>query len=102
MLYVDTRFYLPNDMLVKMDRMSMAFGLEAREPFLDYRLVEFAASLPPNLKLKNLCHKKYFLKKSMEGRLPQEVIWRKKAGFNVPNARWMKGDLKAIYIGYSQ
>ena len=55
-------------------------GLEAREPYLDYRLVEFAASLPPNLKLKNFWHKKYLLKKSMEGHLPQDIIWRKKAG----------------------
>jgi asparagine synthase (glutamine-hydrolysing) len=98
MLYVDTRFYLPNDMLVKMDRMSMAHGLEVREPYLDYRLVEFAASLPPNLKLKDLHLKKYILKKSMEGHLPKEVIWRKKAGFNVPNARWIKGELKPFVM----
>jgi asparagine synthase (glutamine-hydrolysing) len=94
MLYVDTRFYLPNDMLVKVDRMSMAHGLEAREPFLDYRLVEFLASVPPNLKLKNFRHKKYLLKASMKGKLPDSAIWRKKAGFNLPNARWMKEDLK--------
>jgi asparagine synthase (glutamine-hydrolysing) len=98
MLYVDTRFYLPNDMLVKVDRMSMAHGLETREPYLDYRLVEFAASLPPNLKLKNLRHKKYLLKRSMSSRLPGEVIWRKKAGFNVPNARWIKGELKPFVM----
>lgn len=94
LLYVDTRFYLPNDMLVKVDRMTMAHGLEARSPFLDYRLVEFAATLPPNLKLHNLWHKKYILKKAMENRLPRRIVWRGKAGFNVPNARWMKGDLK--------
>jgi asparagine synthase (glutamine-hydrolysing) len=98
LLYVDTRLYLPNDMLVKVDRMSMAHGLEAREPFLDFRLVEFAASLPPNLKLKNLTQTKYILKKSMQARLPREVIWRKKAGFNVPNARWIKGDLKPLVL----
>jgi len=98
MLYVDTRFYLPNDMLVKMDRMSMAHGLEAREPFLDYRLVEFVASLPPNMKIRNLRFKKYLLKKSMENRLPKEIIWRKKAGFNVPNARWIKGNLRPFVM----
>lgn len=98
LLYVDTRLYLPNDMLVKVDRMSMAHGLEAREPFLDYRLVEFAAALPPNLKLKNLTQTKFLLKKSMQGRLPREVVWRKKAGFNVPNARWIKGDLKPLVL----
>lgn len=94
MLYVDTRFYLPNDMLVKVDRMTMAHSLEAREPFLDYRLVEFLASVPPNLKLKNYRHKKYLLKAAMVGKLPDSVIWRKKAGFNLPNARWLKHELK--------
>jgi asparagine synthase (glutamine-hydrolysing) len=98
LLHVDTRLYLPNDMLVKVDRMSMAHGLEAREPFLDYRLVEFAAALPPNLKLKNLTQTKYLLKRSMQGRLPREVVWRKKVGFNVPNARWIKGDLKPLVV----
>ena len=98
LLYVDTRLYLPNDMLVKVDRMSMAHGLEAREPFLDYRLVEFVAALPPNLKLKNMTQTKYLLKKSMQERLPHEVVWRKKQGFNVPNARWIKGELKPLVL----
>ncbi|MEW5858700.1 MAG: asparagine synthase (glutamine-hydrolyzing) [Cyanobacteriota bacterium] len=94
MLYVDTRLYLPNDMLVKVDRMTMAHGLESREPFLDYRLVEFAASVPPKLKLKHFRHKKYLLKASMREKLPAQILWRKKQGFNVPNARWIKKDLK--------
>jgi asparagine synthase (glutamine-hydrolysing) len=94
MLYVDTRFYLPNDMLVKVDRMTMAHGLEAREPFLDYRLVEFLASVPPRLKLKKFRHKKYLLKASLKGKLPDQILWRKKQGFNVPNARWIKNGLK--------
>jgi asparagine synthase (glutamine-hydrolysing) len=94
MLYVDTRFYLPNDMLVKVDRMTMAHGLEAREPFLDYRLVEFLASVPPGLKLKNFREKKYLLKAAMNGKLPDQIIHRKKAGFNLPNARWIKQELK--------
>jgi asparagine synthase (glutamine-hydrolysing) len=93
-LYVDTRFYLPNDMLVKVDRMTMAHGLEAREPFLDYRLVEFAASVPPHLKLKYGRHKKYLLKSSLQGKVPDNLLWRKKSGFNLPNARWLKGELK--------
>jgi asparagine synthase (glutamine-hydrolysing) len=96
MLYVDTRLYLPNDMLVKVDRMTMAHGLEAREPFLDYRLVEYAASLPSKLKLRNFGHKKYLLKASMEKKLPRSVIRRKKEGFNVPNARWIRKDLKSV------
>jgi asparagine synthase (glutamine-hydrolysing) len=94
MLYVDTRLYLPNDMLVKLDRMTMAHGLEARDPFLDYRLVEFAASVPPKLKLKHWHHKKYLLKASMREKLPAQILWRKKQGFNVPNARWIKKDIK--------
>jgi len=100
MLYVDTRFYLPNDMLVKVDRMTMAHGLEAREPFLDYRLVEFAASVPPNLKLHCGLQKKYLLKKVMEGKLPQRVLSRKKQGFNVPNARWMKNGLRSFVMDH--
>lgn len=100
MLYVDTRFYLPNDMLVKVDRMTMAHGLEAREPFLDYRLVEFLASVPPRFKLKRFQHKKYLLKASMKGKLPDSVRWRKKQGFNVPNARWIKGDLKPFVMDH--
>ena len=100
MLYVDTRLYLPNDMLVKVDRMSMAHGLEAREPFLDYRLVEFAATVPARLKLKKFLHKKYVLKAAMHARLPDRVLWRKKQGFNVPNARWIKEGLKAFVMDH--
>ena len=81
-------------MLVKVDRMTMAHGLEAREPFLDYRLVEFMARVPPRLKLKHGLHKKYLLKRSMRGKLPQTILNRKKQGFNVPNARWIKRELK--------
>jgi len=100
LLYADTRFYLPNDMLVKVDRMCMAHGLESREPFLDYRLVEFAAELPPGMKLRNFIHKKYLLKAAMRGKLPREIIWRKKAGFNVPNARWIKGGMKTFIMDH--
>lgn len=96
MLYVDTKFYLPNDMLVKVDRMTMAHGLEARVPYLDYRLVEFLARVPPTLKLKHFRHKKYLLKAAMKGRLPESILKRPKQGFNVPSARWMKRDFKAF------
>jgi asparagine synthase (glutamine-hydrolysing) len=100
MLYVDTRFYLPNDMLVKVDRMTMTHSLEARVPFLDYRLVEFLTRVPPRLKLKNLRHKKYLLKASMRRKIPDPILWRGKAGFNVPNARWIKGDLKSFVMDH--
>ncbi len=94
MLYVDTRFYLPNDMLVKVDRMSMAHSLEVRVPFLDHRLVEFVASLPPKFKLKQWRHKKYLLKAALQRRLPEASPWRKKQGFNVPKAVWLAGELR--------
>jgi asparagine synthase (glutamine-hydrolysing) len=94
MLYVDTRLYLPGDMLVKVDRMTMAHGLEARVPFLDHRVAEFCATLPPALKLKAWRIKKYLLRKTMEGRLPSAVITRRKAGFNLPKAPWIKGELR--------
>jgi asparagine synthase (glutamine-hydrolysing) len=96
MLYVDTRFYLPNDMLVKIDRMTMAHGLEARGPFLDYRLVELLARVPASLKLKGLRQKKYILKAAMRGRLPDSILDRKKEGFNLPNAIWLKQDLRGL------
>jgi asparagine synthase (glutamine-hydrolysing) len=94
LLYVDSRFYLPNDMLVKVDRMTMAHGLEARVPFLDHQVVELAAALPAYLKLKGYRHKKYALKRAMQQRVPQLPIWRKKAGFNVPKAQWLTGELR--------
>ncbi len=96
MLYVDTRFYLPNDMLVKVDRMTMAHGLEAREPYLDYRLVEFMARVPSRLKLKNFFHKKYLLKATLDGVLPRQILRRKKQGFNVPVARWIKQGMRPM------
>ena len=99
-LYVDTRFYLPNDMLVKVDRMSMMHALEVREPMLDYRLVEFSGRLPPHYKLRGLNHKKYLLKKVMSGKLPHHILHRKKAGFNVPNARWMKKELRPFVTAH--
>jgi asparagine synthase (glutamine-hydrolysing) len=92
--YVDTRIYLPSDMLVKVDRMTMAHGLEARVPFLDHRIVELAARMPPSLKLKNWRNGKYIVKAAMRDKLPPITTQRKKSGFNVPNARWMKHGLR--------
>lgn len=100
MSFVDTRFYLPNDMLVKVDRMSMAHGLEVRVPFLDYRLVEFLANVPANLKLRNFVQKKYLLKAAMTGKIPGSILGRKKAGFNLPNATWLKKELKPFVLDH--
>ncbi len=93
MLYVDTRLYLPADMLVKVDRMTMANGLEARVPFLDHELVELAAQAPSTLKLKGQ-RKKHLLKEAVSDLLPREIIDRKKAGFNVPVNAWLAGELQ--------
>ncbi|MEO1667532.1 MAG: asparagine synthase (glutamine-hydrolyzing) [Chloroflexota bacterium] len=94
LLYTDTRLYLPSDMLVKVDRMSMAHGLEARVPFLDHRLVELCARIPAEYKLHRLRQKKYLLRQAMRGKLPDAILDRKKAGFNLPNALWLRGDLR--------
>jgi asparagine synthase (glutamine-hydrolysing) len=90
--YMDLKNYLPNDILTKVDRMSMAHSIEAREPLLDHKLVEFAATIPPELKLKEKTTK-YIFKKAMEGILPDEVLYRPKRGFAIPLARWFRGSL---------
>ena len=96
LLYVDTRVYLPADMLVKIDRMTMAHGLEAREPYLDYRIVEFAARVPPRYKLRRFIGKKHLLKKALDGLVPPRALYRKKQGFNVPKGRWIRTGLRDV------
>ncbi|MBL8180224.1 MAG: asparagine synthase (glutamine-hydrolyzing) [Blastocatellia bacterium] len=92
-LLTDQMTYLPNDLLVKVDIASMANSLEARSPFLDHKMIEFAASLPENLKV-NRYRPKYLLKKVAARLVPPEVIYRQKMGFGVPIGRWFRGDLK--------
>ena len=92
-LSVDVNTYLPEDLLVKVDIASMANSLEARSPFLDHKLMEFAASIPSHLKLKGLVSK-YILKKSLKDLLPNEILNRKKSGFGVPVGSWFKNELK--------
>jgi asparagine synthase (glutamine-hydrolysing) len=87
-IYVDLKTWLADDILVKADRASMAHGLELRAPFLDHRLVEFAASLPVEWKVNGFT-KKYLLRVSQRGRLPAEVLSRRKQGFNAPVAHWL-------------
>ena len=91
--YVDTHTYLVGDINTKVDRASMAHSLEVREPLMDHELVEWAATLPSNLKLRGR-NGKYLLKKAMEPMLPQEVLYRPKMGFAVPLARWLRGPLR--------
>jgi asparagine synthase (glutamine-hydrolysing) len=94
-LYTDIKSYLPGDILVKVDRMSMAHSLETRAPLLDYRVVEYAAKLPSALKLGRK-EKKYLLKKSFEKMLPEDVLYRKKMGFSVPLAQWLRHEIRDL------
>lgn len=93
LLYMRT--YLMDQVLVKVDRASMKNALEIRAPFLDYRVVDFVNSLPYEYKLRGLTTK-YILKKLMHGRLPRNIINRKKKGFNIPLSRWLKTELKTF------
>ena len=97
-LYMDTKLYLEGDILAKVDRASMANSLEVRVPLLNHRLTEWVAEVPRELKLHGLTSKssKFILKKAMEGILPNEVLTRKKKGFNVPVAYWLNADLKEL------
>ena len=92
MLYVDTKAWLPDDLLAKADKMTMATSIELRVPFLDHRMVEFAARLPMALKIKN-GETKYLLKKVMEPYLPKAIIYQPKKGFPVPIRQWFQQGL---------
>jgi asparagine synthase (glutamine-hydrolysing) len=87
------RVYLMDGVLVKVDRASMLNGLEVRAPFLDYKLVAWASGLPHQYKMKGLTTK-YILKKLMENKVPRDIVWRKKQGFAMPLARWLRHDLR--------
>jgi asparagine synthase (glutamine-hydrolysing) len=93
LLTVNLMTYLPGDLLVKTDRMTMANSLEARCPFLDQELLEFAWRIPANLKLKGLTTK-YILKRAVEGLVPEKIIRRRKHGFGVPVGRWFRTGLR--------
>ncbi len=93
MLYIDTKTWLPDDLLIKADKMTMANSIELRVPLLDHRLLEFAASLPSRFKL-NGFSTKYILKKAMARRIPKAILERKKTGFPVPYESWLRSDLK--------
>jgi len=94
-LWIDQKYFLPDDILNKADRMSMAHSLEVRPPFLDHRIVEFAASLPPKLKI-NGSRQKVVLKGLMKGKLPPAVLGRKKIGFDIPAHQWLRGPLRSL------
>jgi len=96
-MYVDAKTYLVDNILVKVDRMSMATSLEARVPFLDHRFAEFAATIPGNAKLQGK-KSKVILKQSMEELLPKEILYRGKEGFSIPIKNWIKEDLKPMMM----
>jgi len=91
--YADLTFWMPGDILTKVDRTSMAVSLEAREPLLDHRLVEFAARLPDGMRVKGSTGK-FLLKKCMERYLPHDILYRSKQGFVTPIADWLRGPLR--------
>ncbi len=96
-LAIDQNFYLPDDILYKTDRMSMAHALEVRPPFLDSRIVDFAASLPARLKIRGM-QQKFVLRELMRGKLPQAVLTRKKTGFDIPTHDWFRGTLRELLL----
>lgn len=93
LLYLDSKTYLPSDILTKVDRMTMAISLEARVPLLDHELIEFVQTIPAQLKLKG-AETKYIFKKAMEGIVPHEILYREKQGFGVPINEWINLQLK--------
>lgn len=95
LLYVDLKTFLPCLNLMTTDKTSMAVNLEVRVPFLNREMLELAARMPPRLKLKGL-KRKYVLKRALEGVLPHEVVWRKKAGFGAPIRSWLRGPLRPM------
>ncbi|MET3133205.1 asparagine synthase (glutamine-hydrolyzing) [Oxalobacteraceae bacterium GrIS 1.11] len=91
--YLDMKTYLPGDILTKVDRASMAHGLEVRVPLLDHELVEWISGLPPEFKLRGGVGK-YIFKKALQAHLPEQILYRKKMGFSVPLASWFRGPLR--------
>jgi asparagine synthase (glutamine-hydrolysing) len=98
LLYADTKTYL-HELLMKQDQMSMAASIESRVPFLDHPLVEFAAGLPDDMKLRGVTTK-YVLRQAMRDHLPAEILGRKKMGFPVPVGAWFRGAFRPLLDDY--
>jgi asparagine synthase (glutamine-hydrolysing) len=99
MLYVDQQTWLPDDLLIKADRMTMAASIELRVPFLDHKMLEFCATLPDDLKLRKSTSK-YLLKKIMRGRVPDSILDGAKKGFSIPIGNWLKTSLHETTRGW--
>jgi asparagine synthase (glutamine-hydrolysing) len=93
MLYVDTKTWLPDDLLIKADKITMANSLELRVPLLDHVVLEFAAGLPPEYKVRGLSTKRIF-KRAFARVIPKPILKRKKTGFPVPLQKWLQHDLR--------
>lgn len=98
MLYVDTKTWLPDDLLIKADKMTMASSIELRVPLLDHHVLEFAAAVPPKMKLQGL-RTKHILKQALKDRVPKQILDRRKVGFPVPYRKWLRGELKGFVHG---
>jgi len=96
-LWLDQLCYLPDDILNKCDRMSMAHSLEVRPPFLDHRIVEFAATLPEDFKIRGRSLK-FILRDLMKDKLPRSVLARRKEGFDIPAHHWLRTVLKPLLL----
>ncbi|HEY6466192.1 MAG TPA: asparagine synthase (glutamine-hydrolyzing) [Candidatus Acidoferrales bacterium] len=96
-LQFDQRYYLPDDILMKVDRMSMAHAVEVRPPFLDHRIIEFAAGLPTSFKIQG-SHQKVILKRLMRSKLPKSILTRAKTGFDIPVHDWFRGSLRPLLL----
>jgi len=96
-LRFDLHYYLPDDILCKVDRMSMAHSLEVRPPFLDHRICEFAMSLPADLKIRG-SRLKFLLRELMKDKLPSAILRRSKAGFDIPAHEWLRGTLRPLLL----
>jgi asparagine synthase (glutamine-hydrolysing) len=97
LLYLDTKLYLQEGVLVKVDRASMAHGLEVRVPFLDHQFAELVTGVPERFKLKGFTTK-YIWKKAIKDRIPDEIVRRGKKGFGIPIAKWLCGELKGLMV----
>jgi asparagine synthase (glutamine-hydrolysing) len=96
-LWFDQKYFLADDILTKSDRMSMAHSVEVRPPFLDHRIVEFAAKLPASLKIRGT-QQKFLLKELMKDKLPPEILQRRKIGFDIPAHEWLRGPLRSLLV----
>jgi len=95
MLHLDMETFLPSLNLAYTDKTSMAFGVEVRVPYIDNELVDFMSGVPPELKMKGTV-RKYLMKLALRGLLPEQILYRKKAGFGAPIRTWIVSDLKEM------